>query len=317
MLKNILTLVVLLSCVSSIEAQTEDQLKKIEHDYQQFKSQLSLIMGASVESDSTAKKFTATFPRSLLDIKQVNCAIGISDPFSPPLEAISKAIKRASFIQALKNNCKSFAVIDYFSKESSITNSKIASGYREMAHVFVDSLYDTKNAKIVRHEYLKTGELILTVDFSDCKKSPATAIFEVFKNTKELGAALQKTSQIKIIGSNLIEEEQNIFSIYKVKKRDQALAIKTGDVSANANFSDWNFTYSSYKTKIGIKGGLWAYLMTQLSENILNQGTEKTMHVQSVTDQMHNNQLTQITRMAGFFNFDFKYKSFILGLRNF
>lgn len=314
-LKFIFSILLFFLIKGQVAAQTEEQLLKIEEDYNKFKSELSTIIGATENSEVNTKKFYGDFPHSLLEVKQVDHSIGISDPFCPPLEAVQQAIKRACFIQALKNGSKSFAVIDYYSKESNLSTQPLAVGFREMVHVFVDSIYDTENIEIVRHEYLKTGELILTVDFSKCKRSSTTAIFEIFKNSKELGNALQKTSQIKIINGSKDEEEDK--TSYQMKKNYHAYEIKTRDVSVNENFADFYFSYTSYKTKFGIKGGLWSYIVLQLSENILEQASEKTKHVQSVTDNYLNNELVQITRMVGFFEYQFKYKSFILGLRNF
>lgn len=312
--KIVLSLFLFSIISGEIVAQTEEQLSKIEKDYSKFKSELSNIIGATENSDVNTKKFYGDFPHSLLEVKQVDHSVGISDPFCPPLEAVQQAIKRACFIQALKNGSKSFAVIDYYSKESNLSTQPLAVGFREMVHVFVDSIYDTENIEIIRHEYIKTGELILTVDFSKCKRTATTAIFEIFKNSKELGAALQKTSQIKIINESEDDEDE---TTYQLKKNYHAYEIKTRDVSVNENFADFYFSYTSYKTKFGIKGGLWSYIVLQLSENILEQATEKTNHVQSVTDNYLNNELVQITRMVGFFEYHFKYKSFILGLRNF
>lgn len=291
--------------------QTTEQLGQIEKDYNNFKSEISMVMGASENSELDNKKFYGRYPRLLQDVKQLKFTVGISDPFTPPIEAIQKAIKRAAFLKALKNGSKAFAVIDHFNKVSEITKRNESFGYREMVHVFVDSLYDIENAKIVKHEYLKTGELLLIVDFTKCKKTGGSAIFEIFKNTKEKGKGIQKTSKIKIVG------DDNADIDYEVKKSYFSKEIKTADLSTNTDFQDWYFSYSSYKTKFGIKGGLWSFFIEKISKNILDQATEKTKNVQSVNDYQLNNVMVKQTRMIGFFQYIYSYKSFINSLLQF
>jgi hypothetical protein len=293
--------------------QTPEQITAIDNDYNKFKLQISRIQGGSAGSeDSTtpAEKFYAKFPRSLIDTKQVDYSVGISDPFTPPMEATHQALRRACFIQALKGQCKTFAIFDYYSKYSPAIRGPKSMGLKEMAHVFVDSLYDLRRAKIVTHEYLQTGELILTVDFSKCKKTGSSALFEVYKSTKEKGKGLRETSAIKIID----RRDRNTYSL---KKDYHAFEIISEDVSKNESFADFYFSYSSYSTKFGIKGGLWSHMLLNLSSAILEQAAEKTTSVKSVKDYKINEMLVDLTRTSGFFPFNFQYKSFLLKLRGF
>lgn len=290
--------------------QTKDQIIAIDHDYNKFKQQLSSVTGATSSSGVTTKKYYAKFPRSLIDTKQVDYSVGISDPFAPPLEATHQALRRACFIQALKNNCKTFAIFDSYSKYSPAVRGQKAMGLKEMAHVFVDSLYDLRGAIIVNHEYLETGELILTVDFSKCKKTGSTALFEVYKSTQEKGKGIRETSAIKIIDRR---DKNN----YKLKKDYHAYEIISKDVSKNDDFGDFYFSYSSNNTKFGIKGGLWAHTLLNLSSSILEQASEKTTSVKSVKDYHINNMVVDLTRTSGFFAFNFQYKSFLQKLRKF
>lgn len=291
-------------------AQTNEQIIAIDYDYNKFKSQLSLVMGATGSSDATTIKYQAKFPRTLIDTKQVDYSVGISDPFSPPLEATHQALRRACLIQALKSNCKTFAVFDYYTKYSPAIRGQKTMGLKEMAHVFVDSLYDLRGAIIVNHEYLQTGELILTVDFSKCKKTGSSALFEAYKSTKEKEKSIQETSVIKIV-------DRRNKGDYKLKKDYHAYEIISKDVSKNNNFNNFYFSYSSYNTKFGIKGGLWAHMLLNLSSTILEQASEKTTLVKSVKDYHINNMVVDLTRTSGFFRFNFKYKSFLQKLRKF
>ena len=76
-----------------------------------------------------------------------------------------------------------------------------------------------------------------------------------------------------------------------------------------------NFSFS--QIDFGIKGGLWAYIVTELSENILDEATDQTSRVQSVSDYQENDMLIELTRMVGFFQFTFRYNSFLHSLRKF
>lgn len=291
-------------------SQTIEQISAIENSYNEFKDELAVVVGGTYSSDISEKKYYAKFPRSLISIKQINSSVGISDPFTPPLEATQQAIKRAALIQALKSNCKAFTVIDYYTKFSPAIRKDKAMGLKEMVNVFVDSLYDTRNAIIIDHEYLQTGELILTVDFSKCHKTASVGLFEIFKSTKEKGQGIQKTSNIKIM-------DNRDKSDYELKKDYEEQTIVSRDISSNKNYENFYFSYSSYNTKFGVKGGLWAYLTLRLSDVILDQATEKTSHVKSVTDYHVNNLIVDLKRTSGFFKFRFKYKSFITSLRKF
>lgn len=291
-------------------SQTKDQIIAIDNDYNKFKTQLSSVMGGSANSGITAKKYSAKFPRSLIDTKQVDYSVGISDPFSPPLEATHQALRRACFIQALKSNCKTFAIFDHYSKYSPAIRGQKAIGMKEMAHVFVDSLYDLRGAVIVNHEYLQSGELILTVDFSNCKKTGSTALFEVYKSTKEKGNAIRETSAIKIIDRRSKKD-------YTLKKDYHAYEIISKDVSKNENFGDFYFSYSSYNTKFSIKGGLWSHMLLNLSSSILLQASKKTTSIKAVKDYHVNNMVVDLMRTSGFFSFNFQYKSFLQRLRKF
>ncbi|MFT6747377.1 MAG: hypothetical protein ACJAZ2_001729 [Glaciecola sp.] len=291
-------------------SQTKDQITAIDNDYNKFKTQLSSVMGGSASSAITVKKYSAKFPRSLIDAKQVDYSVGISDPFSPPLEATHQALRRACFIQALKSNCKTFAIFDYYSKYSPAIRGQQAVGIKEMAHVFVDSLYDLRGAVIVNHEYLQSGELILTVDFSKCEKTGSTALFEVYKSTKEKGKGIRETSAIKII-------DRRNKSDYKLKKDYHAYEIISKDVSKNENFGDFYFSYSSYNTKFSVKGGLWSHMLLNLSSSILLQASKKTTSIKAVKDFHVNNMVVDLMRTSGFFSFNFQYKSFLQRLRKF
>jgi len=294
-------------------AQTTEQIKAIDEDYNKFKDQISRIQGGSASSDdsiATTQKFYAKFPRSLIDTKQVNYSVGVSDPFAPPMEATHQALRRACFIQALKGQCKTFAIFDYYSKYSPVVRGPKVMGMKEMAHVFVDSLYDLRGATIVTHEYLKTGELILTVDFSKCKKTGSSALFEVYKSTKEKGKGFRETSAIKII-------DRRDRNTYELKKDYHAFEIISKDVSKNESFADFYFSYSSYNTKFGIKGGLWSHMLLSLSSTILKQAADKTTSVKSVKDYKINDMIIDLTRTSGFFSFNFQYKSFLQELRKF
>jgi len=291
-------------------AQTKEQIIAIEQNYMKFKTELLRIRNATESSGAIAKKCKAKFPRSLIDTKKVDYSVGISDPFSPPLEATHQALRRACFIQALKSNCKAFAVLDNYSKYSPAIRGQKSMGLKEMAHVFVDSLYDLRGAIIVNHEYLQTGELILTVDFSKCKKTGSSALFEAYKNTKEKGKGIRETSAIKII-------DRRLKSDYKLKKDYHAYEIISKDVSKNDDFSNFYFSYSSYNTKFGIKGGLWAHMVLNLASTILEQASGKTTSVKSVKDYHINNMMVDLTRTSGFFAFNFHYKSFLQKLNKF
>lgn len=291
-------------------AQTQQQVDAIDRDYDKFKSQLSRIMGGAADPEVGTEKFYAKFPRTLIDTKQVDYSVGISDPFTPPMEATHQALRRACFIQALKNNCKTFAIFDYYSKYSPAVRGQQSMGIKEMANIFVDSLYDLRGAKIVTHEYLATGELILTVDFSKCKKTGSTALFEAYKSTQEKGKGIRETSAIKIIDRR---DRNN----YVLKKDYHAYEIVSEDVSKNRNFENFYFSYSSYNTKFGIKGGLWSHMLLNLSTTILAEASDKTTSVKSVKDYHINNMVVDLTRTSGFFSFNFQYKSFLQKLRKF
>jgi hypothetical protein len=292
------------------QSQTKEQMLEIDQNYNKFKTELSAVMGGSASSEHSTKKYHAKFPRSLIDTKQVDYSVGISDPFAPPMEATHQALRRACFIQALKSNCKTFAIFDYYSNYSPAIRGQKAMGIKEMAHVFVDSLYDLRGAIIVNHEYLQTGELILTVDFSQCKKTGSSALFEVYKTTKEKGKGIRETTAIKII-------DRRNKADYKIKKDYHAYEIISKDVSKNENFGDFHFSYSSYNTKFAIKGGLWSYMLLNLASDILEQSSDKTTSVKSVKDYHIDNMVVDLTRTSGFFSFNFQYKSFLQKLRKF
>mgnify|MGYP006156536241 CR=1 FL=1 len=307
---RLLVLLYIITFSFDCTSQTPEQLEAIDKKYSEFKDELSEVIGATYFSDSKTTKFYAQFPRSLLNSKHTDYAVGISDPFTSPIEAIQKAIKRASFIQALKGGSKTFGIIDYYKKVTNNGQRPTSMGFKEMVNVFVDSLYDVEHARIVDYEYLKSGELILTVDFAKCERIRGSAIFECYKNTKEKGKAIQKTSKIKIVSDDYEGD-------YDLTKHYYSYKITSGDISTNPEFADFYFSYSSYKTKFGIKGGLWAYIMTHLSETILDQATDKTTRVQSVSDYQEGNVFIELTRMVGFFEFRFRYRSFLHSLRKF
>lgn len=292
------------------KAQTEEELRAIDYDYNAFKSELDMVVNATIHDSNEVPRIYAQFPRSLLKVNHVHHCVGVSDPFTPPVDAVRQAMRRASFLHALKSNCKAFGVIDYYSKYSPIVRRDKSMGLKEMVKVFVDSLYDMRQARIVNHEYLKSGELILTVDFSDCVKSPSSAIFEVFKSTKEKGKGIQETSNIKIIDKRNEED-------YELKKDYLAQEITSEDLSKSKDFENMLFSYSSYNTKFTVKGGLWSYMILTLSADILDQTSDKTTSTKSVKDYKLGDIFVDLTRTAGFFKYRFQYKSFIYSLRKF
>lgn len=297
-------------CFVFSKAQTTEQLSAIDEDYNKFKLEITRVMSSAPTDDITSKRYLADFPKSLTDNQQGDYSVGISDPFSPPLHATHQALRRACFIQALKSNCKAFAIFDYYSRYSPASRGEKSMGLKEMAHVFVDSLYDLRQAKIINHEYLRTGELVLTVDFSNCKRTGSSALFEVQKSRKEKGKGVHETSVIKII-------DRRDKNDYEIKKDYQNSEITSRDVSKNDNFGNFRFSYSFHNTKFGLKGGLWSYIVQNLSSTILNQASDKTTNVKSVKDYHINNMVVDLTRTSGFFPFTFAYKTFIQGLRRF
>ena len=93
--------------------------------------------------------------------------------------------------------------------------------------------------------------------------------------------------------------------------------ILTNGISTNIDYDNYFFTYSSYKTKFGIKGGLWAYIIMQLSDDISQQANSKTTYTKSVKDQYNQDLMVHLTRNVGFYKYDFGYNSFIYSLRKF
>ena len=298
-----------ISNVSETVGQSVDQFDAILADYLYLKEHRLLAVDSAIDPNSTSNPhFEAKFPRTLLDKVQLNYSIGISDPFLPPEEAIPQAIKRASFLQALRNSSKAFAVIDVYTKVSEITRREVQLQVKELIKVFVDSLYSIKNAQIIKHEYLETGELILTVDFRACEKKSTTALFEIYRSTKEKGPGLQKTSRIKL--TNQDEE-------YLYKRCYHGNEITSNGIALDVDFDNYYFTYVSYKTKYGIKGGLWSYLIGELSESIAKQAVDKTTITKTVRDDYLELMNIDLTRNVGFYHYEFAYNSFIYSLRQF
>ena len=296
-------------CFFQLDAQTEDQFDAILADYTYLKAHQLLAVDSLPDSDQiSTPRFVAKFPRTLLEKVQLNYSIGISDPFLPPEEAIPQAIKRASFLQALRNSSKAFAIVDVYTKVSEITRREVQLQVKELIKVFVDSLYSIRNANIIKHEYLATGELILTVDFRACEKKSTTALFEIYRSTKEKGPGLQKTSKIKLTN----EDEE-----YVHKKCYHGNEITSNGIALDVDFDNYYFTYVSYKTKYGIKGGLWSYIIQQLSENIAAQAVNKTTITKNVRDDYLELMNIDLTRNVGFYQYEFAYNSFIYSLRQF
>lgn len=156
---------------------------------------------------------------------------------------------------------------------------------KEMLKINIISILDSTEFALHKSTPTGSGEIIKKYTVDKRKKLPSPIEIIYYSSFKETENGLEKIKKV------IIQQSDQI--IYESSK----LANSTNICSAMSP-SNWGNIYFNYEldsSRIGLKGGLWNYLLFKQLEDLSNQIYENSLFVKQVND-IHSSNLKDLKR---------------------